>query len=407
MTWIDRSENNQFSIKTGDGKVFFPLWRSGGKSREYNNSIFEFIDVEGSKVDRKKARSAKYTLVFWFSGLDNIEQSEQFELSANDPRSWEVNHPFYGVLSGQPVSLERNDSNYNTTEITVEFWESINSKYPRKTVAPLDQAKQKTDDFRNQSSSAYASKVDPKPADQSTIRESTIVMSTRTDSLLDDINYSEYQLIKSQAFQSIDELITDPASCIQDINKLLLEPSEFQKSIQQRLDYLKELYQDALDVLNVSTPSNKSYFEAIAGAIISSICLAVLTPIEGDYISRSDVENVFSELIRLYEDYLLTLDSLQVNIEDVSNAFSPSYLGQFTLNSLVNETIFNLFEIAFESKQERIILLEKDTNVILLTHKYIGLDLEDKNIDLFREMNGIKNKSLFIIRKGRQIKYLV
>ena len=49
--------------------------------------------------------------------------------------------------------------------------------------------------------------------------------------------------------------------------------------------------------------------------------------------------------------------------------------------------------------------MTSDTNLIVLTHKYFGLDADDKNILAFKETNNIKNNELFKIPKGRVIKY--
>ena len=408
MSWKDKLENSQFTIETGDGKVFKPLWKSGGKSKDFNSTIFDFIEVEGSFVDRKKAKSAKYSLIFWFQGEDNIEQAEAFETSANDSRAWTVKHPFYGTLKGQPLSLERDDSNLNVTQVTVEFWESITNQFPRKKVAPLDSLQSKGLVHSNSSAQIYASKTELKPVDQAIVKQNVTNFSLKYDTLLDDVNYAQYQESLSKALQSVDEIITGPVQAIKDINTLISLPSEFQKSIQQRLNLLYEIYKDAKDVLGI-TPNrnNKSYFEATGGAVISSIASAVLNPFTGDYVTRMQVQDIALNFINLYNDYLTTLDAAQVQIEDINNSFSIGFQGQANLNSIVTECLANLYQLAFDSKQERIVQVDKDTNLILLTHKYMGLDSLDENIEKFRTINNIKNKSLFVIKKGRQIKYFV
>lgn len=69
MDWEQRIQTN-FSIQTGDGKIWFPLQKGGDKEREYNTSSFEFINVYGTLVDRKKPQGAKYNLIFYFEGAD-------------------------------------------------------------------------------------------------------------------------------------------------------------------------------------------------------------------------------------------------------------------------------------------------------------------------------------------------
>ena len=83
MSWQERLKDIIFTIKTGDGKTFHPLWINGEKSKEFNISKYDFINVEGSFIDRKKPQSNLYPLVFYFQGDDNIEQANTFEASVD------------------------------------------------------------------------------------------------------------------------------------------------------------------------------------------------------------------------------------------------------------------------------------------------------------------------------------
>ena len=66
----------------------------------------------------------------------------------------------------------------------------------------------------------------------------------------------------------------------------------------------------------------------------------------------------------------------------------------------------SLFLLSFDARQERNFELTEDSNLILLTHKFMGL-ANDENLETFREINGIKNKELFKVKKGRVIKYFI
>ena len=141
MSWKDRLDNIDFTITTGDGKVFKPLWKSGEKSKDFNITKYDFIDVDGSLIDRKRPQSNAYPLVFWFQGDDNIEQSNAFEASADDNRLWTVIHPFYGTIKGQPTNLKRDDNNYNVTKVTVDFWQSIDGDFPVDEISIKDEVR--------------------------------------------------------------------------------------------------------------------------------------------------------------------------------------------------------------------------------------------------------------------------
>ena len=144
MSWKDKIENGIFKIRTGDGKVFRPLWKPGESSIEFNTSAYNFINLEGTLVDRKKAQSSKYPLVFWFQGDNHIDEVKAFLNSAKDSRAWEVEHPIYGIINGQPLSIDRNDVDYNVTQIKVDFWESISVDYPDDAISVSDRIKAKS-----------------------------------------------------------------------------------------------------------------------------------------------------------------------------------------------------------------------------------------------------------------------
>jgi hypothetical protein len=66
-----------------------------------------------------------------------------------------------------------------------------------------------------------------------------------------------------------------------------------------------------------------------------------------------------------------------------------------------------LYRIAFEAKQEREYILDEDSNIILLTHKFYEMDSEDRNINNFIETNNIGLNEILNIQKGRKIVYYV
>jgi hypothetical protein len=166
------------------------------------------------------------------------------------------------------------------------------------------------------------------------------------------------------------------------------------------------MYDDAVQlVTGKPTPNNKYYYEATGSTTIAAMAQAMITPIDGDYVTRTDVVNASSDLLALYNEYLVMLDSLYVADANPSKSFSQSAQTQDALQELVIYTLAGLNEIAFNAKQERLIILDRDSQLIVLTHKYMGLDPDDANIETFRSINGIKNTGVFLVKKGTQIKY--
>lgn len=407
MSWIDKLENAVFQITTGDGKLWTPQWRSNSTEKEFNTTVYEFINQEGAFIDRKKVKARKFPLTFWFSGANNIELADAFDLSANDNRAWRLNHPFYGVIIGQPLNISRNDTNFNSTEITVEFWETIRGNFPVRNLSVKDEIKDKLIQFKDVSATEYANKVSLKPADAATILSLSSKINALISNSLDSLNYSEYQKYKNDMFAKIDDVITAPSSAIKAVQSVVEAPSNFNASVMSRFNLINSIYGQIKGILGKPTRNNKAYFEAVGGMAIAAIANTLVTPLDGDYVVRTDVASVAVLLNDIYKDYSQALDDGYVNISEIDNSFSAGIGTQEKLKQIVVQTISELGVIAFEAKQERTVLLEKDSNIILLTHKYMGLDAEDLNLSKFRVINNIKNKALFVLKKGRKIKYYV
>ena len=157
----------------------------------------------------------------------------------------------------------------------------------------------------------------------------------------------------------------------------------------------------------MSSRNNKAYFETVGGAAIAAMCVAISTPIDGDYVTRQDIQDSIDLLQNTYNDYLNIMDASYVDITNQTNSFVASSNTQALLQQLVIQTIAGLNSQILNAKQERIINLMQDSQLIVLVHQYMGLDVADKNIETFRQINNIKNNSLFLIEKGTQIKYYV
>lgn len=403
MSWKERLENVKFSIKTGDGKMYFPLWKTAEKSKDFNVSKYDFINVEGSFVDRKKAQGGKFPLVFFFQGDDNIEQCNEFEISANDSRIWTIEHPFYGTIKGQPTNLKRVDSNYNVTEINIDFWESIEDDYPLSNTSIKDSTLSKVSELNTISLNQLVENSKPSTTNISGLKDSIILTSSKFTP--DSDSYNKYVNLVKTGVKDADKLVTDSMTALGSVQDVISYPAEFVTSAKDKINSYKSSY----DILKKSIGDlfEKYLFESQASTLIAGMCLTAVTPQDGDYVVRSDIESINNTIKTTYDDYLKILDSNQVSIYDVNNNWTPNALIQSNLMSLVSFTSKNLFLLSFDARQERLYELTEDSNLIVLTHRFLGLDADDANIESFRKINNIKNDELYRVRKGRTIKYFV
>lgn len=420
MTWQDRIKNTVFTITTGDGKVFTPLWKDGETSKEFNYSEYVFPALDGVLIDRRRVKGNQYPLTFWFTGANNIDQADEFGTSANDPRAWKVRHPFYGDINGHPLVISRNDRNYNATEVNVEFRESLSG-------APIAQSISVPDDVASRytalgiaSATDYASKVKLQPADVSGIKGVLNKIDSLISKSINQLNsaiapvsgsvnsaYSDYQQARFTLFNSADTIITEPEGAISALYAVIALPAGFILDVKDRIALLQSVYGSIAAVFGTNTPNNKAYFEAGCAACIAGMCAALVNPQPGDYQTRGDITTLSDILSAQYGAYLASLDAAYVNITTPTAAFSASQETQEQVMELVIETVASLNAQLFNAKQERQMVLMADSNLILLTHKYMGLDQDDVNLEQFRQLNNIKNKKLLNVPKGTKITYLV
>ncbi|WP_300440724.1 hypothetical protein [Christiangramia sp.] len=401
MSWKDKIENGIFKITTGDGKTFRPLWKPGESSIEFNTSAYSFINLEGTLVDRKKPQSSKYPLVFWFQGEDHLDEVKTFLNASKDSRAWEIEHPIYGIINGQPISIKRNDVNYNITEISVEFWESISVDYPDDDISVSDRIQAKSVLVRSEAVKTYLG-FQPATSDIATTKRTTVQIAADLIKLAGDKKV-DYENTANTAVKSVDKLISSQEATIREQQGIFTSFVGFDASVKRKVNFIKNSIQTLFE--NTEKRSDKFLYESQAATAISCLCEAAVNPVALDYISRADIDEVVNAIIEVHGNYLQTLDAAQVSRYDIENTWNPDVNLQLSLNDLVVDTIGSLQTLAFEAKQERIVYTEKATNLIILTHRYLGLDINDENLERFRKINNIKNEELFSVKKGRQIKY--
>lgn len=410
MSWIDNVENTIFTISTGDGKTYTPdLPINYETTKEFNTATFEFIEVPGALITRKLQRARKFPLVFYFQGENNIDVANAFDISSNDPRAWVVRHPQYGDITGQPISIGRNDTKLNATEITVDFWETIVTKFPQATIAAntLITLPKLVTNFQTISPVNYVSKVDLKPKDVTSITNLAGDITALVTKGMDTVNAASFIADVNQMMNAINNMILAPADAIMAIHQVCLFPANLALSVQLRVEMIGAIYNSIATLLsNQPTVNNKAFFESIAGIMVCTMANTITNPLDSDYVTRDQVAVQQTNMTNLYADYLATLDASYQEINIVGSAFSASQESQNALQDVVLNTLTNLYTLAFGAKQERYVTLLKDGQLIPLAHKYMsGIDQADANIETFRTINNFKNNYLFLIPAGTQIKY--
>jgi len=410
MSWPELVKS-KMQITTGDGKTFEVLYLldSVKGSFEYNVSEFHFPEVSGTKVDRRLRKGKRYQLEFYFQGDDHIDQWKEFDNSCTDKRSWGVLHPFYGLISGEPISIGFDSSGLNVTKVEVTFVESIQQAGPRNVSSPSDNSKKAVSKARDVNNTFFLAQVKPTANDVSKMKQN-VNDAYSIGSAIVTVNdiASQYFNLYQTALKYLNTALSDATIGINFVQDFLTYPASFYLTVKERLKLLQDQFNKLGEQFeNLLTPNEKKIYENQQSSIVTAIIETVLTPLQGDYTNSVDVIGAIEGVLSVYNELIKQIQELQTPTGMDEDSYLPDSELIESLNFAVNYAISNLFEIALRAKQERVIYLEEDSNIILLAHRFYGLLPDDSTINYFVDTNNIGISETLMVEKGRRLVYYV
>jgi hypothetical protein len=411
MSWIDKV-NSDFTIITGDKKSYKVNWINATKMKEYFISEFTFPDLAGSKVDRGQPKGRRYNLEIFLQGEENIETATQFEISADVLLPWTILHPLYGNILVQPVSLSFDNSQMNVTKITGQVIETIAIENPLTTANPVDQIGIQKEALDENFATSFTKT--PTSVDIETMKTTNKRLYKTTVPIIqipDEVQ--AYFNLFNVANSAINNAAQSPVVAMRLAISVISAPASLTVNTKTRVSSLSGQF-DSLrsnikpkDTTAVIPVSTKQIYQSQGGSLISSMSVAASTPLVNDYVSMIDVIEIIELLLQKYNQYILDLDSIQSLNGGAVDSFIPDAQSLTQLNLLFNNVISNLFLIGLSSSQQRTIVLDKDTNIIVLTHMLYGLDKFDNNINILMANNGWGLNQIIQIRKNTPVVYYV
>lgn len=404
MSWIDKIQSD-FVIKTGDSKIYTPFWLNATKSKEYNISEFNFINIKGSLIDRGQSKGTRYNLELYFQGENHLDISSNFYNSADDRRAWTISHPFYGDLKVQPTSLNLDNSDLNVSKITGVVIETLGKVNPSIQVDAKDTIENISEVLNSTNAALFDEDVNPTPGEINYMNLTTNQFYDFNKNLANNNNY--YNLFSS-ATAAVNNAAADTNNAILKVQNFINAPAFFDQSVTTRIEMI-DYNLDTLktSILNFNPTKNaKRIYETFTSALLSTLCVATANPLETDFTTRNEVSYAIGFVNFAYDGYLATLDTLQSGDGSNPSDFIPNADNINLLNGLVNFTISNLMRIAFSAKQERTFTLDCDNDVINLTHQFYGKS-SDENITKFMNNNNIGLSEILELKKGREVIYYV
>ena len=412
MSWQEKIKS-QIVIITGDRKRYTPQWKKALKKIEYNVASFNFPNVNGTLVQKREPQGAKYPIEIYFQGEDHLDIAEEFRKSAEDRRHWHILHPLYGDLRVQPSSFTFDNTSPNLTLITGVMLETLPNNFPNNTYSPQERVFEKKEATDLKIASGFVSNSPPATStDIISLNQTVDVIAAESLNLVTtDEDFNKYTNKVEAAKRELDVATYEAAAAISKTQEMINFPSDVVKSVDQRVKafttQLTRLDSAIRSVSNIPK-SLKVQFEALSNSIMGALSVVISTKesVE-DYGTSKKVLATIDSTLATYNKLQDTLDFVQSDSAEELDSFIPDYDSNIALNDLVNYSVANLFEIAMNSKQERIILIEDDSDIISLTHRFLGLDVDDKNIDEFILNNEIGISEMLEIKKGRKITYFI
>ncbi len=405
MSWLEKIKDDLIII-TGDGEQYKPSWINASRSKEFNVSEFEFVELAGTLVDRRKPKGNRYNLEIHFQGENHLDAAQQFYNSCDNNKYWTLTHPFYGRLYVQPLSLNQDNTVYNISKFTIPIVETI------------------IDDNPKTSTTAFDSIITNKLVFDEDAELVLQLMTQETANIVEDNNnktfnscvkiiklpeeFQEFNNLFNAANTAIDTSASSAQLAMRASISLITAPAKFTATVTTRLNALTNQFVSLrTTVVNLLNPASKKTYETLGSALISSMCLVVTTPNGNDFSNNKKVAKALQTIQTAYNDLLTDLDSLQSYNGASPESYVPDFNLVSSLNDLINSTTSYLFLETISAKKERSVILTEDTNIVLLTNKYYGLDINDANIDEMIENNDLSLDELVIINKGRKIIYYI
>lgn len=407
MSWVDRYTQNLI-ITTGDDKVYelFTL-PSFTKEVEYHATEFSFVNVEGELIKKRKRAKRSFPLEFYFVGEDNIENAKLFENSLKNENPSSIDHPYYDTILAQIIAIKFDDTELNVTKVTCTALETMTDDGLSITSNPIDVINLKKVEIDDMIASP---EITPTITDVDTIKlNNTNNYNAGVKIITIPSEAEAYFNAFNKANSTVNAITSGPILAMQALTNFITLPAQFKSNVEDRIRTLINQFNNLrLTIVGLTSVTSKKLFEYQGSAIVSSLCLAAVTPLAGNYKNAVTALNIITKLKSVKAQFLADLDSLQSINGGNPNYYVPSFNILNALNTLVDLTLANLYTFALSGRTEFAHVLTEDSNVIVLTHRFYGLDPSDNNIEEFTSNNNFTYKQIALgIEKGTTVVYFV
>lgn len=379
------------------------------KDVEWNATEYSFVNIDGVLVKKRKLLKREFNVDFYFVGAENVTEAEDFESWCMSEFPWLITHPYYGSILCQIVKLKFDSKQLNVTQITGTAVETIDeetsafiSKDPRKrvnnSVAQIDEI---------YLTPLYRSKFNPTINDKEVLKQEANKYYTAFSKITDIVEEAnEYQNELREFYTDIDQVGELVSFSLQSLNSFLTFPFTFTASIKDKFRVIGTQFAKLrTTILGYTTPSQKTSYEVQGVGFLQAACLSALNPIETDYLISTSALRTINDIKTFKEQFDSDISQLQSPNGSNPSFYVPNQQLITAIDVMVNVTISNLYTVALGGQKEYEVVTDKDTNVVLLAHRYYGL-ANDENIERIITTNGLTYQQVSLgVMKGTKIVY--
>lgn len=403
--------NTKVNIRTGDGKTYdVDCVKIGiNPKHDYNISVFEFPNREGSYAERWLPKGVQFSLEIVFHGQNHIEEADTFLQSARDSRYWVLTHPFYGVKNVQPLNINVKDD-ISTSFLEIALIETIVLSNEK-----LESVSSMIDNSINsimETGYLVSSNTIPNVTERNNIAIMVQAVVGAVSKFSGLVN--SYTSRVSSMLNTIHYVESNMANVLDGLYSIINIPNEIAMETNARVNAFKDMFDGVVNTIDRLATTNplKDMYIAILMNILSQQAIAITGK---NSTSKYTTRQQLLWYLNSFNGMANTIYGLMDNVGFISftnnnvndKAFysvNPSYSIQ--LNYLVSIIGKNQKSIIQSGLQSRTYTLTKDMSLVVLTHYLIGLT-DAENIEVLNNINNFTFSEMIIVPKDRVVEYFV
>jgi len=411
MAWNNRVRDAVLISPSGNRYPFD--YEDVSENVELRGSVFEFVDADGTYIQRTGNSGRRYPMRIFISGNDYDLAANNFMAAILENGISRIEHPIYDTRDVVPFgTVTRNDSlktAANQAVIEVTFFETIGLIYPSSQTDPGAAVLSSVDDFNVSLGDQFDDLLN---VDTASLRASfknnytALLDGTRgglqTIANAQDNVRTQFNAIADSINNGIDTLIAQPITLALQTAQLIQSPARISESIRARLDAYSNLAQSitgsvaspGLDSKNANQfYTNDVYASSyVSGSVVSAVNTRFRTKREAIETAEF-ILNQFDEVAAWRDDNFESL-----GVIDTGESYQR-------LQESVALCAGFLVDISFSLKQERVLILDRPRCIIDLSAEIYGQ--VDEQLDFLINTNNLSGSEILELPAGRRVVYYV